>query len=87
MQATDCEGSAALTSMANVGSYNINLGARRFRPFASSPYVRELTMDKNADLPIIALKPLEGNSPPSLNAVQQFLPPRMRAAAPAVIVA
>jgi hypothetical protein len=37
----------------------------------------ELTMDKNADLPIIALKPLEGNSPPSLNAVQQFLLPHL----------
>jgi hypothetical protein len=34
-------------------------------------------MEKNADLPIIALKSLEGNSPPSLNAVQQFLLPHL----------
>ncbi|WKA26409.1 hypothetical protein [Bradyrhizobium roseum] len=37
----------------------------------------ELKMDKSADLPIIALKPLEGNSPPSLNAIQRFLLPHL----------
>jgi hypothetical protein len=34
-------------------------------------------MDKSADLPIIALRQLAGNSPPSLNAVQQFLLPHL----------
>jgi hypothetical protein len=34
-------------------------------------------MDESADLPIIALKPLAGNSPPSLNSVQQFLLPHL----------
>jgi hypothetical protein len=34
-------------------------------------------MDNSVDIPIVVLKPLAGNSPAKLNAVQQFLLPHL----------
>ena len=37
----------------------------------------EQKMDNSVDIPIVVLKPLAGNSPAKLNAVQQFLLPHL----------